>query len=130
MPLGNYGLTAARGTTDTGNAISSADALAALRIAVGINPNSDPDGAGPLSPLKLSPYQLIAADVNKDGKISSADALAILSRSYASLDRKEAAEQVRKVLALNYPDHPYLTDPKWPHAPSTLRKMVPFSGHH
>ncbi|ODV25165.1 MAG: outer membrane protein assembly factor BamD [Rhodanobacter sp. SCN 68-63] len=59
-----------------------------------------------------------------------ADALAILARSYNSLDRKEQAEQVRKVLALNYPDHPYLTDPKWPHAPSTLRKMVPFSGHH
>lgn len=58
------------------------------------------------------------------------DALAILSRSYLSLDQKKQADEVRKVLALNYPDHPYLTDPKWPHAPSTLRKMVPFSGHH
>jgi outer membrane protein assembly factor BamD len=37
---------------------------------------------------------------------------------------------VRKVLAANYPDHPFLTDPKWPHAPSTLRKLIPFSGHH
>jgi outer membrane protein assembly factor BamD len=58
------------------------------------------------------------------------DALAILARSYMALDQKQQAENVRKVLALNYPDHPYLTDPKWPHAPSTLRKMVPFSGHH
>ena len=58
------------------------------------------------------------------------DALAILTRSYLGLDHKELAEQSRQVLALNYPQHPYLTDPKWPHAPSTLRKMVPFSGHH
>jgi len=58
------------------------------------------------------------------------DALAILARSYLALDQKAQAENVRKVLALNYPDHPYLTDPKWPHAPSILRKMVPFSGHH
>lgn len=58
------------------------------------------------------------------------DALAILARSYLALGQKQQAEQVRKVLALNYPDHPYLSDAKWPHAPSTLRKMVPFSGHH
>ena len=58
------------------------------------------------------------------------DALAILARSYLALDQKTQAEQARKVLALNYPDHPYLTDPKWPRAPSTLRKLVPFSGHH
>ena len=58
------------------------------------------------------------------------DALAILARSYLAMDQKEQSDKVRKVLALNYPDHPYLDDPKWPHPPSTLRKMVPFSGHH
>jgi outer membrane protein assembly factor BamD len=58
------------------------------------------------------------------------DALAILTRSYLSLNRNALADQARQVLALNYPDHPYLTDAKWPHAPSTLRKLVPFSGHH
>ena len=58
------------------------------------------------------------------------DALAILTRSYLSLGQKVLADQSRQVLALNYPNHPYLTDAKWPHAPSTLRKMVPFSGHH
>ena len=57
------------------------------------------------------------------------DALAILTRSYLMLNHEELAKQTREVLALNYPNHPYLTDPKWPHAPSTLRKMVPFSGH-
>jgi outer membrane protein assembly factor BamD len=57
------------------------------------------------------------------------DALAILTRSYIALDQKALADQSRQVLALNYPNHPYLTDAKWPHPPSTLRKMVPFSGH-
>ena len=58
------------------------------------------------------------------------DALAILTRSYIGLEQPKLAEQTRQVLALNYPSHPYLTDEKWPHAPSTLRKLVPFSGHH
>jgi outer membrane protein assembly factor BamD len=58
------------------------------------------------------------------------DALAILCRSYLQLGLKKQAGQVREVLALNYPDHPYLKDAKWPHPPSLLRKMVPFSGHH
>ncbi|HXS04077.1 MAG TPA: outer membrane protein assembly factor BamD [Rhodanobacter sp.] len=58
------------------------------------------------------------------------DALAILTRSYLALDQKELAAQTRDVLALNYPHHPYLTDPKWPRAPSTVRKLIPFSGHH
>jgi outer membrane protein assembly factor BamD len=58
------------------------------------------------------------------------DALAILCRSYLALDHKKLAEQTRKVLAMNYPHHPYLNDPKWPHEPSLLRKMIPFSGHH
>jgi hypothetical protein len=69
---------ASRDPGDTGNAITSADALAALRIAVGLNPNPDPDGAGPQSALRVSPYQFMAADANIDGKVSSADALAIL----------------------------------------------------
>ena len=74
----DYSIVASRGTADSGSAINSADALAALRIAVGANPNTDPDGAGPLTAARLSPYQLIAADVNGDGKVNSADALAIL----------------------------------------------------
>jgi outer membrane protein assembly factor BamD len=37
---------------------------------------------------------------------------------------------VRQVLSLNYPNHPYLKDAHWPHSPSLLRKMIPFSGHY
>lgn len=63
---------------DTNRTITSADALAALKIAVGLNPNSDPDGSGPAQALPISPYQLIAADINGDGRVTSADALGIL----------------------------------------------------
>jgi len=78
LPLGDYDFTAGRSTTDLGSAVTSADALAALRLAVGLHPNPDPDGAGPLQPLKDSPYQFLAADANQDGRVTSADALAIL----------------------------------------------------
>ncbi len=63
---------------ETGNAINSADALAALKIAVGRSPNADGSPA--------SPYQLIAADVNQDGKVTSADALAILKMAVKRSD--------------------------------------------
>jgi len=58
------------------------------------------------------------------------DALAILIRSYIMLEQPDLAEQTKKVLALNYPNHPYLTDPNWPHHPSVWRRTIPFSGHH
>lgn len=58
------------------------------------------------------------------------DALAIMCRSYLALNQKQQADQVRQVLVANYPDHPYLKDPKWPHSPSIIRKMIPFSGHY
>ena len=76
---GAYDLTASLAVTDSASAITSADALAVLRIAIGLNPNPDPDGSGPLTALPLSPYQVMAADVvGTDGKVTSADALAIL----------------------------------------------------
>jgi uncharacterized delta-60 repeat protein len=74
-------VTRAVGDGSTNHGITSADALAALKIAVGINPNTDPDGTGPLQIPMLSPYQVMAADVNRDGKVTSADALAILKMS-------------------------------------------------
>lgn len=58
------------------------------------------------------------------------DALAILAHAYRDLDRDTLAKQTDKVLALNYPDHPYLKDKNWPHHPSIWRRMIPFSGHH
>ena len=71
MPDGTYALTSAKvlGTAE-GNAVKANDALAALKMAVGINPNSDN------SPV--SPYQFLAADVNHDGQVKAADALNIL----------------------------------------------------
>jgi Ca2+-binding RTX toxin-like protein len=77
---GQIGFSVAREltTAETGNAITSADALAALKIAVGRSPN--PDGS------PASPYQLIAADVNQDGKVTSADALAILKMAVRRAD--------------------------------------------
>ena len=52
------------------NAVKANDALAALKIAVGLSPNSDGS--------EVSNYQLLAADVNRDGKVNASDALAIL----------------------------------------------------
>ncbi len=71
MPDGTYALTSAKvsGTSES-NAIKANDALAALKIAVGMNPNADG------SPV--SSYQFLAADVNHDGQVKAADALNIL----------------------------------------------------
>ena len=57
-------------TADLGRVISASDALAALKLAVGINPNS--------GDVSVSPYQYLSADVNEDGRVSAADALSIL----------------------------------------------------
>jgi hypothetical protein len=88
LDAGTYQLDFSRAltTAETGSAINSADALAALKIAVGRNPNADPDGTGPLTAAAVSPYQFIAADANQDGKITSADALAILKMAVKRTD--------------------------------------------
>jgi hypothetical protein len=71
MPDGTYALTSAKisGTAES-DAIKSNDALAALKMAVAMNPNLDGSA--------VSPYQYLAADVNLDGVIKAADALNIL----------------------------------------------------
>ncbi|MEY4681460.1 MAG: hypothetical protein RLZZ276_3109, partial [Pseudomonadota bacterium] len=81
-----YYLSASRTTTDTGSAITSSDALAALKLAVGRNPNTDPDGSGPLVAPLVSPYQFIAADVTGDGRVTSSDALGILKMAVRRAD--------------------------------------------
>jgi hypothetical protein len=73
-------------TAETGNVISAADALAALKLSVGLNPNADPDGTGPLTAPAVSPYQFLAADVNNDGRVTAADALAILKMAVKRAD--------------------------------------------
>jgi|GEM_PF-1766611 len=57
----------------TSRAVTSADALAALKLSVGLNPNAN-DAA-------VEAHQLIAADINQDGRVTSADALEILKVS-------------------------------------------------
>jgi hypothetical protein len=63
------------------NAIRAADALAALRIAVGLPPRA----GGP----PASPFQFWAADFNGDGRVTAADALEILKRAVRSSDAQE-----------------------------------------
>jgi hypothetical protein len=71
MSDGTYSLTSTKvsGTVES-NAIKANDALAALKIAVGMNPNADGSA--------VSSYQYLAADVNHDGQVKAADALNIL----------------------------------------------------
>ncbi|MEN9762468.1 MAG: hypothetical protein RI906_2294, partial [Pseudomonadota bacterium] len=59
---GSYRVQATKSLTtlETGNAISAADALAALKLSVGINPNSVPAGTGLLTAPPVSPYQFLA----------------------------------------------------------------------
>ena len=56
----------------------------------------------------------------------SADALAILAESYKNLGEDKLSEDTRRVLELNYPDHPYLAG-DWPAKVSFWRKLIPFS---
>jgi len=83
-PDGTYTLTDAKaaGTAES-NAVHVNDALAALKIAVGINPNADGSA--------VSPYQYLAADLNKDGQVKAADALNILKMA-VKLDTAPASE--------------------------------------
>jgi hypothetical protein len=85
---GDYRLSGSKLLTsrETGNVINAADALAALKLSVGLNPNTDPDGMGPLPTPPVSPYQYIAADVNGDGRVTAADALSILKMAVKRID--------------------------------------------
>ncbi len=86
-------LSAHRATSDGSikGGVTAADALAALMIAVELNPNPDPDGTGPNQALKVSPYQVIAADVNQDGEVSSIDAFTILKMAVGRADAPPAS---------------------------------------
>jgi hypothetical protein len=79
LPADTFGIVATQTITSTdAKAITPLDALAALKISVGLNPNA-PSTAGNI-PL-VSPYQYLAADVTGDGKVTPLDALAILKMS-------------------------------------------------
>jgi hypothetical protein len=92
-----HSLKASRPATDAGPAVSALDALAALKLSAGLNPNTDPDKAGPLTAAPVSPYQLIAADVSglangPDGKVTASDALGILKKVLGMPDAPVSAK--------------------------------------
>lgn len=62
-------------------AITSADALAALKLTAGriAGAATDGTGSGTNLPPGVSPYQLIAADVNRDGQVTADDARLIMA---------------------------------------------------
>ena len=66
-----YGVTATKAIDNLPpGVITASDALAALKLAVGLNPNSNA--------ASVSIFQYLAADINHDGQIRASDALGIL----------------------------------------------------
>lgn len=57
----------------------------------------------------------------------SADALAIMTESYRQLGQDDLAADARKVLQLNFPQHPYLNG-GWPAKRNLWWQLVPFIG--
>jgi outer membrane protein assembly factor BamD len=55
------------------------------------------------------------------------DAVALMAASYNALGQKSLADDARRVLQQNFPQHPYLSG-KWPRGKSFIRKLNPFSG--
>ena len=55
------------------------------------------------------------------------DAIALMAASYTGLGQKTLADDARRVLQQNHPDHPYLAG-NWPRHKGILGKLNPFSG--
>jgi outer membrane protein assembly factor BamD len=55
------------------------------------------------------------------------DALAILAESYARLGQEQLAQDSRRVLEINYPDHPYLRG-DWPAKRNRWWQLIPVIG--
>ena len=64
---------------------------------------------------------------NYPGSEFDGDAVALMAVSYTALGQKSLADDARRVLELNYPQHPYLKG-HWPKKKGLLRKLNPFSG--
>lgn len=54
------------------------------------------------------------------------DALAVMMQSYAGLGQEDLSKDARRVLELNYPDHPALAG-RWPDYPSNWWKLIPLT---
>lgn len=55
------------------------------------------------------------------------DAIAVLGEAYTHLGNKTLADDARRVLQQNDPQHPWLAG-DWPDYPSSLRRLNPFAG--
>ncbi len=55
------------------------------------------------------------------------DAVALLGAAYTKLGNTTLAADARRVLQQNDPQHPWLTDSEWPHAPSAFRRLNPLN---
>jgi outer membrane protein assembly factor BamD len=55
------------------------------------------------------------------------DAVALLGEAYTRLGNKTLADDARRVLQMNDPQHPWLAG-KWPDFPTSIRKLNPFAG--
>jgi len=55
------------------------------------------------------------------------DAVAVLAEAYTHLGNKQLADDARRVLELNAPQHPWLSN-DWPKYPWMVRKLNPFAG--
>lgn len=59
-----------------------------------------------------------------------ADALAVLAKSYHMLGQQQLADQTTAVLKLNYPNHPYLRNPKkWPNHHTWVWRLIPLTAN-
>jgi outer membrane protein assembly factor BamD len=61
------------------------------------------------------------------GTANQNDAVAIMAEAYTRLGNKALADDARRVLEKNDPQHPWLRG-EWPDYPSHLRRLNPFSG--
>jgi outer membrane protein assembly factor BamD len=64
---------------------------------------------------------------NYPGSEFDGDAVALMASSYTALGEKTLADDARRVLEKNYPQHAYLQG-KWPKKKSLLRQLNPFAG--
>ncbi len=55
------------------------------------------------------------------------DAVAVLAEAYTHVGNKTLADDARRVLELNAPEHPWLKN-EWPKYPWMIRKLNPFAG--
>lgn len=55
------------------------------------------------------------------------DAVALMAASYTALGQKSLADDSRRVLQKNYPQHPYLSG-NWPEGSALWRRLNPFRG--